>query len=71
MSMSRGVTEALAEAQRFSGDTAYKAVLQYVVARLDAARSDLETVSPDKFLLAQGRARALRDLVHDLDGRKP
>ena len=63
-------SEALARAREYQGNPAYIAVLDLIEARLFESRLALEDVSAERFLFAQGRARALRDLFQDLSGRK-
>lgn len=60
----------LEDVQQYAADQAHKVILEYVKAKLEDARSRLETAPQDKFQSVQGEVKALRQLAQDLGGRK-
>ena len=57
----------LAKALAYRTDAGFMAVKAFVESQLAKARAELETASADNFQQVQGRVKALRDLVQDLE----
>lgn len=57
----------LAKALAYRADAGFMAVKAFVESQLAKARAELETASADNFQQVQGRVKALRDLVQDLE----
>ena len=57
----------LAKALAYRADAGFMAVKAFVESQLAKARAELETASAENFQHVQGRVKALRDLVQDLE----
>lgn len=57
----------LSDALQFFGNPGFMAVKALIEARLASARAELEVASVDKFQIVQGKVKALRELVQDLE----
>ena len=60
-------TSKLAVALSYRADAGFMAVKAFIENQLAKARAELETASADNFQQVQGRVKALRDLVQDLE----
>jgi len=65
-----GVNEAVKQCREHRGTPGVRSVRELIAARIEELRDELERSQPERFLKAQGKIEALRDLLGDIEGSR-